>query len=199
MVAQHTWLASPSKENNKQRGNTRCNPLSKDGPIRRLYSLLTHPAMSPLFTPLVTLVNGISRSKPVCITKLNQVPALSVCNSSVLALFASGRTRGLALEVGGGVAHAVPVFEGFALNHAILKLEGAGQDITHQLKATLERKGHHLSVRVFATDSCVSKFIEGTCVGLRRLSIILACIHFLFCGITIIGLQIRSTHTHRQQ
>ncbi|CAM9176842.1 unnamed protein product [Hapterophycus canaliculatus] len=73
-----------------------------------------------------------------------KVPALSVCNSSVLALFASGRTRGLALEVGGGVAHAVPVFEGFALNHAVLRLEGAGQDITHRLKLLLEERGHRL-------------------------------------------------------
>ncbi|CAM9450908.1 unnamed protein product [Ectocarpus fasciculatus] len=73
-----------------------------------------------------------------------KVPALSVCNSSVLALFASGRTRGLALEVGGGVAHAVPVFEGFALNHAVLRLEGAGQDITNRLKRLLEERGHHL-------------------------------------------------------
>lgn len=69
-----------------------------------------------------------------------------MCNSSVLALFASGRTRGLALEVGGGVAHAVPVFEGFALNHAVLRLEGAGQDITHRLKLLLEERGHHLPV-----------------------------------------------------
>lgn len=71
-----------------------------------------------------------------------------MCNSAVLAIFASGRTRGLALEVGGGVAHAVPVFEGFALNHAVLRLEGAGQDVTHRLKLMLEERGHHhLSVR----------------------------------------------------
>lgn len=69
-----------------------------------------------------------------------------MCNSSVLALFASGRTRGLVLEVGGGVAHAVPVFEGFALNHAVLRLEGAGQDITNRLKGLLEERGHHLPV-----------------------------------------------------
>lgn len=72
-----------------------------------------------------------------------QVPALSVCNSAVLSLFASGRTRGIALEVGSGVSHAVPIFEGFALNHAVLRLEGAGQDVTHQLKLLLEARGHH--------------------------------------------------------
>lgn len=74
------------------------------------------------------------------------MPALSVCNSSLLALFASGRTRGLTLEVGAGVAHAVPIFEGFTLKHAALRLEGAGQDITHRLKLMLAEQGHHLAV-----------------------------------------------------
>lgn len=86
---------------------------------------------------------------------VTKVPALSVCNSSVLALFASGRTRGIALEVGAGVTHAVPVFEGFALNHAVLRFEGAGQDITHRLKVLLGKKGHHLAVRNFLNPRCI--------------------------------------------
>lgn len=98
-----------------------------------------------VYTPLACS-NSILKKPCVRREYQAQVPALSVCNSSVLALFASGRTRGLALEVGGGVAHAVPVFEGFALNHAVLRLEGAGQDITYRLKLLLEARGHHLPV-----------------------------------------------------
>ncbi|CAM9247966.1 unnamed protein product [Ascophyllum nodosum] len=93
-----------------------------------------------------------------------KVPALSVCNSSVLALFASGRTRGLALEVGGGVSHVVPVFEGFALNHAVLRLEGAGQDVTHRLKLLLDERGHHLdlnSVRDIKEKNCYISTANG--------------------------------------
>eukprot|EP00903_Cladosiphon_okamuranus_P008389 g8065.t1 len=97
-----------------------------------------------------------------------KVPALSVCNSSVLALFASGRTRGLAVEVGGGVAHAVPVFEGFALNHAVLRLEGAGQDITHRLKLLLEARGYHLpfdTVRDIKEKVCYVTSAHGAPAG----------------------------------
>ena len=55
-----------------------------------------------------------------------KVPALCFFNSASLSLFASGRTRGIVLESGGGVSHAVPIFEGFALAHAVLRTEVAG-------------------------------------------------------------------------
>lgn len=69
------------------------------------------------------------------------VPAISCCNTAPLSLFASGRTRGLVVECGAGVSHAVPVFEGFALNHAVLRQEIAGQDVTHQLNLLLTQNG----------------------------------------------------------
>ncbi|CAM9854717.1 unnamed protein product [Chrysoparadoxa australica] len=70
-----------------------------------------------------------------------KVPGIAWANSSVLSLFASGRTRGLVVECGAGVSHVVPVFEGFALNHAILRLELAGQDLTIELRKQLEARG----------------------------------------------------------
>lgn len=54
----------------------------------------------------------------------------------------------LQLEVGGGVTHAVPIFEGFALPHATVRLEVAGQDITHALRKRLADKGQNVTVRV---------------------------------------------------
>jgi actin, other eukaryote len=70
-----------------------------------------------------------------------KVPALSTCNTAVLSLFAAGRTRGLVLECGAGVSHVVPVFEGFPLNHAVLRLDVAGQDVTQRLNALLLQHG----------------------------------------------------------
>lgn len=70
-----------------------------------------------------------------------KVPALCFFNSSSLSLFASGRTRGIVLECGAGVSHAVPVFEGFALAHAIRRAEIAGSDVTSSLAGELNSQG----------------------------------------------------------
>ena len=40
-----------------------------------------------------------------------KAPGLCIMNSASLSLFASGRTRGVVVECGAGVSHAVPVFE----------------------------------------------------------------------------------------
>jgi len=75
-----------------------------------------------------------------------KVSGVCFANSSVLSLFASGRTRGIVLETGAAVSHAVPIFDGFALPHAILKLEAGGEDVTIALKNLLKRTGRDLSL-----------------------------------------------------
>uniref|UniRef100_A0A8H7Y2D3 Actin n=1 Tax=Psilocybe cubensis TaxID=181762 RepID=A0A8H7Y2D3_PSICU len=103
-----------------------------------------------------------ARAAEVLFERLH-APAMHMRCAPQLALYASGRASGLMLDVGDGVAHAVPIYEGYspvAVPGAMRRWDFGGRDITDFLGRLFREKGYALSAGEGATREVVREVKE---------------------------------------
>lgn len=89
------------------------------------------------------------------------VPALYISMQAVLSLYATGRTTGVVLDSGDGVTHSVPIYEGFAIPHSIMRVDIAGRDVSRFLRLLLRKEG--VNFRTTAEFEIVRTIKERAC------------------------------------
>ena len=113
--------------------------------LEHLYSKHNLNAMTDEHPLLVTEVphNPISHRETLAeiFFETFRSPAMFLAPPAVLSLYASGRTSGVVLDAGHGVSHCVPVYEGYALSHSIVRSDLGGGDVDDALKLLLRRGG----------------------------------------------------------
>jgi len=80
----------------------------------------------------------------VALEKL-QSKAVSLQVQGVLSLYSYGQVTGTIVEIGDGVTHTIPIFDGFCMPHAVNRVDNAGRDLTTYLQKLLMEEGVNLS------------------------------------------------------
>ena len=105
-------------------------------------------------TPLTSKTNRMKLSETLFETF--NVERIHIANSSMLGLYSYGKTSGLVVDCGFNVTSTVPVYEGYPLPHASMKVNIGGEDISMDLlemiKSNLDSSFKGVKGRILADD-----------------------------------------------
>eukprot|EP01071_Lankesteria_metandrocarpae_P000898 Lankesteria_metandrocarpae@DN1127_c0_g1_i1.p1 len=69
--------------------------------------------------------------------EIYNVPEMNISLQAIMALYSTGRTTGLVVEIGEGVTQVVPIYEGFTDKSSIRRSDFGGQELTMYLQKLL--------------------------------------------------------------
>ncbi len=103
------------------------------------------------------LPNKIKRAKLAEILfETFNVKRLHLGNSSMLGLFSYGKSSGLVIDSGFNLSSTVPIYEGFPLTHASVKINFGGENISKNLldliKDNIDKSYKEIKGRILADD-----------------------------------------------
>ena len=70
------------------------------------------------------------------------VERIHIANSSMLGLYSYGKTSGIVLDSGYGITSCVPVYEGYPLPHASVKMKFGGENLSDMLLTMIQNQIH---------------------------------------------------------
>ncbi len=88
-------------------------------------------------------------------------PGMYIAIQAVMSLYSAGKTTGVVMDIGDGVSHFVPIYEGYAFPHAILRAHIAGRNLTAYLNKLLSERG--LNLNALSAKELVKDIKEKLC------------------------------------
>ncbi|MBA0636467.1 hypothetical protein Godav_025045 [Gossypium davidsonii] len=125
-------------------------PLNPKANREKMTQIMFETFNSPaMYVAIQAVLSLYASGRTTEVPEYRKMPLFDCLDIGIMAsvLIVSGNELnsvdiGIVLDSGDGVSHTVPIYEGYALPHAILRLDLAGRDLTDNLMKILTERGY---------------------------------------------------------